>query len=521
MMSYLTQKPKLPIGTPIPGHPAIEKALHSDKSCEVYLLEECSDSSLLFIIVSEREEQEIIRWWEENKIEYFPVEKIQFISQKAPNSFQAVVKVSGKWLGGYSPELDRKGLVNLLLALVKLAKASESFEASPRYAPSLLWLSVNKEMPLSGLILTSIALKEVELIQLIGKTFYTLTTGIDLNESQDIGLFAPLSKWCVNAGPGLSGLINRCIDQAVPSLLDIENEAISFTEEETMALPNLPRATSTRRKSPQVQTKKPLEGGLAKVAGMRELKDLLVQEVIKPINDPEPYKKYGLSIPNGILLFGPPGCGKTYIAKQLAEELGLYFVQIIPSEIASPYINQSILHIRDIFETAKERAPSILFIDEFEAMVPSRSELGGHQQHKAGEVNEFLSQLNECAAKNIFVIAATNEPEKIDSAIRRTGRLDKLIYVGPPDEEAREEMLKLHLKNRPTDETIDLAGLSKQLIGYSASDIRFLVDEAARLAMRTENPVSSEIMFQVMAKIPASITDEITTRYKSFTSRGI
>ncbi len=521
-MSYLSKKPKLPIGTPIPGHPAVEKALHSDSYSEVYLLEEYPDSSLLFVIVSGIEEQQITKWWGENQIEHFPIDKTLFLSQKAQNSFQAVVKIPGKWLGYYSPELDRRGLVDLLLALTKLAKASESFNASPRYVPSLLWLSVNKETLLSSLMLTSSALRESEVIQSIGSTFYTIATGIEISESQTTRSLSPLSKWCVNAGPGLSGLISRCIDQAITTLADIETEAMSCTDEETISLPNLPRPTSKRQKPSQIQPEKLVDGGgLAKVAGMRELKELLVQEVIKPIRDPEPYRKYGLSIPNGILLFGPPGCGKTYIAKQLAEELGQYFVQIIPSEVASPYIHQSVLRIRDIFETAEERAPSILFIDEFEAMVPSRSELGGHQQHKAEEVNEFLAQLNACADKNIFVIAATNEPEKIDSAIRRTGRLDKLIYVGPPDEEARIEMLRLHLKNRPIDDAIDLTGFSKQLIGYSASDIKFLVDEAARLAMRTESHIGTETLKQVMSKIPASITNEIELRFQAFTQRGL
>lgn len=520
MMSYLTQKPKLPIGTIIPGYPAVEKSLHVDNLCEVYLLEEYSDSSLLFVLLLGAE-QDIIEWWKRNEIEYFPIEKSPFQSQKASQVFQAVVRVPGKWLGSYSPNLERKGLVDLLLGLVNLAKVSDSFDAAPRYIPSLLWLSVNSETSLSSLMLTSAALKEPELIRSIGSTFYTVTTGIDIGESQNEEVIAPLSKWCANAGPNLSRLISRCIDQEITALSDIEVEAISCMDEEALSLPAMPRPTSKRQKSSPVQSKPMDGGGLAKVAGMRELKELLLQEVIKPIRDPEPYKKYGLSIPNGILLFGPPGCGKTYIAKQLAEELGQFFIQIIPSEVASPYIHQSVLHIRDIFETAAERAPSILFIDEFEAMVPSRSELGGHQQHKAEEVNEFLAQLNACADKNIFVIAATNEPEKIDSAIRRTGRLDKLIYVGPPDQEAREEMLKLHLKNRPTDETIDLAELSKQLVGYAASDIKFLVDEAARLAMKTHSDISNETFLSVIDKVPPSVTYDNEQYYQSFVQRGL
>jgi transitional endoplasmic reticulum ATPase len=112
--------------------------------------------------------------------------------------------------------------------------------------------------------------------------------------------------------------------------------------------------------------------GLDKVAGMHALKDLLRREVIDPVRNPEPYRRYGLSIPNGILLYGPPGCGKTHIARQLAEELGHYFVEIIPSELASPYIHQSVMRIRELFDAAAEQAPAVVFIDEFEALVPSR-----------------------------------------------------------------------------------------------------------------------------------------------------
>ena len=146
-----------------------------------------------------------------------------------------------------------------------------------------------------------------------------------------------------------------------------------------------------------------------------------------------------------------------------------------------------------------------MFIDEFEALVPSRAELGGHQQHKAEEVNEFLAHLNGCAERRIFVIAATNQPEKIDPAVRRTGRLDKLIYVGPPDPEARREMLALHLQGRPVAADFDIGTLAAALQGYSASDIRFLVDEAARDALKTRKDISSLSFRSAINRIQPSV----------------
>ena len=253
---------------------------------------------------------------------------------------------------------------------------------------------------------------------------------------------------------------------------------------------------------------------------MHALKELLRREVVVPVRNPEPYLRYGLSIPNGILLYGPPGCGKTYIARQLAEELGHYFVEIIPSELASPYIHQSVMRIRELFDAAAEQAPAVIFIDEFEALVPTRAELGGHQQYKAEEVNEFLAHLNSCAEKRIFVIAATNQPEKIDPAVRRTGRLDKLIYVGPPDPEARREMLVLHLDGRPIAADFDFGGLADALGCYSASDIRFLVDEAARDALKKAQPITNESFRFAMARVHPSVTSEIEAQYQSIEQRG-
>jgi transitional endoplasmic reticulum ATPase len=162
----------------------------------------------------------------------------------------------------------------------------------------------------------------------------------------------------------------------------------------------------------------------------------------------------------------------------------------------------------------------VVFIDEFEALVPSREGLGGHQQYKAEEVNEFLAHLNSCSEKKIFVIAATNQPQKIDPAVRRTGRLDKLIYVGPPDAEARREMLTLHLEGRPVGADFNVGALAEALKGYSASDIRFLVDEAARDALKKRQDITSESFRSAMARIQPSVTSELEAQYRSIEQRG-
>ncbi len=261
--------------------------------------------------------------------------------------------------------------------------------------------------------------------------------------------------------------------------------------------------------------------GLAAVAGMHELKRRLERDVVRPLRHPEKYERYRVTIPNGILLYGPPGCGKTYVARRLAEELGCDFIQVGQSTVGSPYIHQTSLGIRQVFETAAQQSPAVLFIDEFEGLVPARSELGGHQQHKSEEVNEFLTHLDNCAEKGVLVIAATNEPWKIDKAVRRTGRPDKVFLVGPPDCAARAEMLRYHLADRPVDPGLDPDSLAEELEGYSASDIQTLVDDAAREAADRSELLGQAHLASARHSVPPSIGPEMIRNYESFGQRGL
>ncbi len=226
--------------------------------------------------------------------------------------------------------------------------------------------------------------------------------------------------------------------------------------------------------------------GFDQIAGMDGLKELLYHDVILPLQEKELYAQYKLTIPNGMLLYGPPGCGKTFIAQKFAEEVGFTFLSIKPSDVASIYVHGTQEKIKEIFDKARDNAPSIIFIDEVDALMPSRE---GNLQHSySSEVNEFLAQMTECGKSNVFLIAATNRPDKIDPAILRTGRLDKLFYLAPPDITARKKMFQLHLSGRPTEDVnVDL--LSEMTDKYVASDITFLVDEAARQAIKERGPV--------------------------------
>jgi AAA+ superfamily predicted ATPase len=268
------------------------------------------------------------------------------------------------------------------------------------------------------------------------------------------------------------------------------------------------------------QAANPDARGLGSVAGMNELKAQLFRDVVHPLRNPEEFRPYKLGIPNGILFFGPPGCGKTYIARQLAEELGYFFQEVSPADVGGTYIHETALRTRNLFEDAAKHAPSVLFIDEFEGLVPSRAGLRGDDSHKAEEVNEFLKQIESCARRKVLLIAASNEPWRIDSAIQRTGRLDLKILVGPPDIEARTAMLAFHLHGRLVDPRIDVATLATTLVGYAASDLKFLVDQAARIAMRSHAQISTDHLWQAVKSVPASISSADEERYESFGGRG-
>jgi len=252
--------------------------------------------------------------------------------------------------------------------------------------------------------------------------------------------------------------------------------------------------------------------GFDRIAGMENLKSILYNDVIRALREKELFESYGLTIPNGMLLYGPPGCGKTFIAESFAEEVGYNFVQIKPSDLASIYVHGSQEKIGKLFAEARKSAPSILFIDELDAIMPSRDGDIGHSY--SAEVNEFLAQMTNCSQDGIFIIGATNRPEKIDTAIMRTGRLDKHIYLPPPDDKAREQMFELHLKKRPLELGLDYELLAKKTEGYVASDIEFICNEAARKALQSKSRISMEFLEDIIKITKKSVSTNELKKYE-------
>ncbi len=257
--------------------------------------------------------------------------------------------------------------------------------------------------------------------------------------------------------------------------------------------------------------------GFADIAGMQELKDYLTQKVIFMIQNKELAEQYRITPPNGMLLYGPPGCGKTFFAEKFAEETNFNFMLVKSSDIGSSLVHGTEAKIQKLFAKAAKNSPIVICFDEFDALVPIRGAHGS--EYQSGEVNEFLAQMNNCAKKGIFIIATSNRPDKIDPAILRTGRIDKQVFVPLPDLEARKEMFKMYLAKRPTTEDINVDEYAAKTEGYIASDIAFIVNDAAMTAAFTRKPISHELMCVSLSNIKPSLQKEVIDEYSQIRNK--
>lgn len=253
--------------------------------------------------------------------------------------------------------------------------------------------------------------------------------------------------------------------------------------------------------------------GFAAVAGMEELKQQMYEEVIEPLHNPEEYHRYGVTIPNGMLLYGPPGCGKTFFAKHFAEEVGFNFMCITPATLKSRYVNATQENIAKMFKEAEENAPTVIFIDEMNELVPNRDDGNVHEMSRSA-VNEMLAQMDRTGEKSIFIIGATNYPNMIDPAILRAGRLDKKFYIGVPDTEARVALFRLYLEKRPYDFGLDYQLLADMTKNYVSADIQLIVNDASRCALRQHCKITMEILTSVITNIQPSLSANELNKYE-------
>ena len=253
--------------------------------------------------------------------------------------------------------------------------------------------------------------------------------------------------------------------------------------------------------------------GFADVAGMEDIKELMRRKIINVLKNPERAEKFRIQIPNGMLLYGPPGCGKSFIAEKFAEEAGWNYKLIKSSDLASTYVHGSQEKIGALFDEARKNAPMILNFDEFDALVPDRGR--SESVHRSSEVNEFLSQMNNCGKDRVFVIASSNRPDLIDPAVRRKGRLDQMIYIPVPDAAAREGMFRVQMKGRPQEEGIDFGHLASLTENYVAADIAFIVNDAAEKAFRSRSDITESMLEDAIKRTRPSVGPDDIRYYES------
>lgn len=245
--------------------------------------------------------------------------------------------------------------------------------------------------------------------------------------------------------------------------------------------------------------------GLGAVAGMDALKDTLRTDFVDIVKHRGLAQSLGIEPPN-MILYGPPGNGKTYVVERLAEECGMEYCYVQPSSLGSIYIHGSQTMIAELFAQAEQKAKNnprgcLLMIDEIDAVCPTRTE--DDTNHQAGEVAEFLTQLNNCVKKNVFVIGATNRIGSVDRAILRAGRIEQVIYVGLPDDKCRKELFDLELHERPHSPDIDTTVLAQKTEGYTAADIAKIVKVSSRRIFRAcldDSTVAPEITQQCIER---------------------
>jgi SpoVK/Ycf46/Vps4 family AAA+-type ATPase len=267
---------------------------------------------------------------------------------------------------------------------------------------------------------------------------------------------------------------------------------------------------------------------LADVGGLDEVKKRLNTSFLAPMRNPELRQMYGKSLRGGLLLYGPPGCGKTFLARAVAGELSARFFAVGLHDVLDMWLGKSEQNVHAVFETARRHAPCVLFLDEVDALGLKRS----HLSHSAGRnvVVQLLSEMDSTRNDNegVFVLGATNQPWDLDPALRRPGRFDRMLLVLPPDEGARLSILVHHLKDRPVAPKMDLPGLAKRTDGYSGADLRLVCESAAEAALEDSiatgdpRPIDRKDLERALADVKPSTRPwfETAKNYAMFANEG-
>src|SRR5437773_1282186 len=261
----------------------------------------------------------------------------------------------------------------------------------------------------------------------------------------------------------------------------------------------------------------------ADVGGLTDVKQELQEAVEWPIKKPEAFTRVGIRPPKGILLFGPPGCGKTMLARAVATESEANFISIKGPELFSKWVGESEKGIREVFKKGRSAAPSIVFFDELDSVAPRRGSDLGDSGASERVISQLLTEMDGIESLvNVVVIGASNRPDIIDPAILRPGRFDRLIYVPAPDHATRRQILKIHTRNMPLTPDVDLDRITSQTAGYSGADIEAVCREAGLISLRRDietKSVTLEDFRDAMERVKPSVTPDMENWYRGFRKR--
>lgn len=279
------------------------------------------------------------------------------------------------------------------------------------------------------------------------------------------------------------------------------SDAVLITQKTTFTIAE---KGETLRGVPQV-TYEDIGGLTDEIKKVREMIEL-------PLRHPEIFEKLGIEAPKGVLLYGPPGTGKTLLAKAVANESNAHFISISGPEIMSKFYGESEARLREIFKEAREKAPSIIFVDEIDSIAPKREEVTGEVERRV--VSQMLSLMDGLEARGkVIVISATNRPNAIDPALRRPGRFDREIEIKVPDKKGRKDILAIHSRNMPLDDDVNTDKISAVSHGYVGADLEYLCKEAAMKCLRRLLPVLN----LEEEKIPPETLDKLIVNHEDFT----
>jgi len=343
----------------------------------------------------------------------------------------------------------------------------------------------------------------------------TKAEDVILEERKKPLLFSKISDEIVDFDDSILKVIKKALQQDPENRFQSAYEFILGLngEIEIEDVDTVQKVKSDKKEDKNIKAKIAKGKGFDAIAGMKELKAQLQLDVIDALHKPEEYAKFGLTIPNGMLLYGPPGCGKTFFAKHFAEEVGFNFMHINPGTLKSRYVNATEENISMMFQEAEKNAPTIIFIEEISGLFPSRDS-EAHEMSK-NAVDAMLAEMDRTGEKGIFVLCATNYPDKVDAALLRAGRLDKKFYLSPPDFEGRKAMFEMYLKSRPIDFGIDYLKLARLTENYVSSDIKdSIVDEASRQALKSKSRITMAILETVIKQTKPSVSLQELKKYE-------